>query len=81
MEEERRCDYCHSKWQWTMPAYSKYEIFQVGCWSCFRVYNIVCGDYRLVNQSLEHFIFWKDLKRQWREAMKRSVSSVKKKDA
>ena len=75
--EERTCENCQSTKDWTSPAYSEYEVFQIGCWSCYGVYNIVGEEYSLVCHSSEHFIFWKDLKRQWRKVMRKSVSFVK----
>jgi hypothetical protein len=64
-----------------MPAYSKWEILQIGCWQCFWVFNIVDGDYTPVGHVMEHFIFRKDLKRQWNKVMTKYAYSAKKKDA
>lgn len=77
---ERRCSNCNSKWQWTMPAYSKWEVLQIGCWSCYWVFNIVNDEYIPVGQAFGHFIFRKDLKRQWNKVMTKYACSVKKKD-
>lgn len=75
---ERRCSNCNSAEQWTMPAYSKWEVLQIGCWKCFWVYNVIDGEYISVGPSFKHFIFWKDLKRQWNKVMTKHAYSAKK---
>jgi len=82
MEEAKRlCDYCENKWAgWTQPAYSKHEILQIGCWGCSSLYNIVEDEYMLIGQRHGHYIFWKDLLRQWDKVMNKYASSAKKKD-
>jgi len=80
VEEPKRCEYCYSNWQWTMPAFNKHEVLQIGCFRCCSIYNIVDDEYLLVGQRPRHFIFWKDLTRQWDEALREiHASSVKKK--
>lgn len=80
--EKKQCEHCYCDYRWTKPAYSKFEILQVGCDKCSSIYNIIGDEYRLVGQRPNHFIFWKDLRRQWREAMDTiAASSAKKKES
>ena len=80
MEKIAVCKNCGSKWaDWTKPAYSAHEVLQIGCWNCYSVHNNIDGEYHLVIHNPRHYIFWKDLKRQWNEALKWFASSAKKK--
>jgi len=67
--EKKRCEYCHSRWQWTVQAYSGHMVLQVGCWGCGSIYNVVDDELMLVRQSYKHFIFKKDITIQWDKLM------------
>lgn len=79
-DKKQRCDHCYSNWQWTMLALSKREVLQIGCFGCMSVYNVVEDEYKLIGQRSGHYIFWKDLHRQWDEALQHiaDVSTAKK---
>ena len=80
-QQQSGCLNCETSWpDWTKPAYRRFEILQIGCWNCSSIHNIIDGEYRLVGPNPQHFIFWKDLRRQWNEALNKFASSAKKKD-
>lgn len=62
------CDVCLAP-EWTNPAYSKRAILQIGCWRCYSVYYLLDDGPMLFKKDPRNPIFWKDLKRQWDEAL------------
>lgn len=62
------CEYCFGK-EWTQPAYNERCLLQIGCWRCYSVYYLLDDGPMLSKQDPKNHIFWKDLQRQWNEAL------------